>query len=419
MEMEFGRWTLAVILALALIIPGIAMANDVDDGDPGTIDTGDISLDVSEPHIDAYGLIVGADNTFAFDPFFPLMDLVRTHLDVGGGAHEYAFWAQLRSDLGYDKLTTFDLFMHFDGGADPGAYNDAGPGNENIHIRVGLTDPPTFTQLMPLNDEVILVQPTDPNVPANFESWVKFDSNNLNLGKEITVMIHLKFGEWLRWANADGGFGSWSNPTFNAWDIGNWNNHNSWNFQMTVTDNTVAANSESVYDEFGIFKYTSLEYFNTNLVGDGAPGQANVALTPAGGGENYFNLICNAPHATTIELDADLWNGKVNPDDRYVLITAANIRITGADLAATTPFADVQVPIYAVGTDAQWRILENLVDGGVQYLPDLRYWRVVPSLSWLLDIPPGTPEDTFTGGITLKMVTSGNPSDAALAYPAP
>ena len=391
MNNEKLTWAAAVVIGLFLLVPGFVFAADVADSSVG----GTIQVDVSEPHIDQYMMIDWADafaGAYGVFDSVQATDLTRSQVDIGGGGFTYGFWAQCRSDLGETDLVIYDLYLNFDGGADPTGYNALGPGNQNIHVQVDLAGGAAAISLeYPANGEVTL----------NAASWAQHDSNPGNSGNELEVMIVLDFGEWLMWADANAGV---FNAAGDPWDdVGpaNWNTDNTWNIEMEITDNVGAGNTDQIFDEYGLFKYSDLAYSNTTITGGGAPGELGVSLVDVAG-SNDFKYISNAPHKLTLELDGDLTGSGIP------VIPTTEIYADGADFLAATPFPAGATPIYPVGGANDWRLLENMVDGGVSGY--LGHKMIQPTLTWYVDIPVGLAEDSYNAAITLAIVTSADPT---------
>ncbi|HEQ78806.1 MAG TPA: hypothetical protein ENN76_00910 [Euryarchaeota archaeon] len=219
-----------------------------------------------------------------------------------------------------------------------------------------------------------------------------------NLGDSNTrkIRFHFTIGHFLRWA--DGCAGGLNPPDMDKHydpDMA-FNDKNSWNFQITVTDS--ASNTNSTYDEFGVFKYQEMSASFSNPSLDAMPGSMQEQMeTHHHDNVTVVSVRINAPFRLAVNI-TDL----VGPE----IMSAQNVYLEGGALSPVQNFPGPGYAnrLYYQGSSASYVYLKSEPDGGL----------FNNQLTWYMDVPGGISEGQYKGYITYLSETSSNPVDGEM-----
>ncbi len=298
---------------------------------------------------------------------------------------EYYFELEVGNNLNYADIEEVNIKGWFDWGDDVNsAYNSSGEGSFNFHFRYQNI---TSTGEMPVFEKLY---PNETNI-------FNFYGEEIEVAGNTTVKI-LRFyftpSIFMHWADGVAGGNNPPNLGQNWVQTSGFNDANSWNFEITVSDDL--GNVNYTYDEFGVFKHQEIVVSYSNPYLDAAPGTAQTHMLTSH--ENNYSIAysrMNAPFRLYVNI-TDLESGAVS-------IPASNLAISGGSLSGINYFSGPGYTnrIYYRADSASWK--------SHSYAPG--DWYVSP-LEWYIVVPFGTPEGAYSGGITYGSETAADPSAA-------
>ncbi|MCK5260777.1 MAG: DUF2341 domain-containing protein [Thermoplasmatales archaeon] len=146
---------------------------------------------------------------------------------------EYYFTVNITDSDGWDSIDYINITAWYDNGSDSTIYNQTSGGNLNMFLQYkNTTGTPEFNMIWP-DDEATLVL-------ANCKETVISSTTRI-------INISFKPLSQVRWANSNDTWDATPNTT---------NDPYSWNFNITVVD--VSGMNNSIIDEYGVYRYTSV-----------------------------------------------------------------------------------------------------------------------------------------------------------------
>ncbi len=266
---------------------------------------------------------------------------------------EYHFIVNITHPNGWQYVDYVRVRAWYDFGSEATAYNDTKGGNINLFIEYeNTTGTGIFKLLWPTGGEVVLGTCSDTVI----------NSTTYSLDFNFTPMYQF------RYAPGDG-----------VWDAGpGFNDANSWNFEINVTDSS--GWYDSVKDEFGIYRFTSVSASGNPSV-TGYPG-FTYAMTPS----TIVTYSSNADFHMNVSLVDDLWNA-----GNTASIAARNVAINW-----TGHVPDSYVSFAGSGSaNAIWII----GDSATLVSAPLNDTSQSITVYWQITIPAGTIADTYSATV--------------------
>jgi len=318
--------------------PELALSNWSDPANVNDI----YGVAVKAPHSPGYGLGVGASSSakisyqisdsstgITVNTIYPHLNEIdlrnsanstvlvpNQQLNIG---RTYHFFVNGSYALGWENVQ-IDIYGWYDNGSESTTYNQTEGGNLNFHLRYlpdagdPYNQPGTWEMLWPMpGDEM--------DIGASWMEWRDNPANGTVGSRDgqdfYLVSCEIIFGEQVRYAPGDGG---WNNAGDRTTVSGAFNDANSWNFNITISDQSNGA-SQTQYDEFGISAYTEIST-SQNPTGAGPPG-STIYLSP----DSQVAIRTNLDYYMTVNV-TDLSSSSGNS------ISRSNIEVMNAELEA-------------------------------------------------------------------------------------
>jgi len=222
--------------------------------------------------------------------------------------HEYFFEINVTELKGVNNLREAVITAWHDQGDDNTPYG-AGVPNTQFAFKYDYE-----------NDAASIVSTVNGAEP---EVWLTRNATETVSGaNDSSVRVYFMLGQQIRHAPGDG---VWTAPTDTSTTAGGFNDINSWNFCINVTNKDDF--STAVYDEFGVYRWTAIHTTDLDITADGMPGQS-VAFSPL-----TVNYSTNDRYHFSVYVNNTLQ--RVDPPAPADSIPETNLRVSGGYTPST------------------------------------------------------------------------------------
>ncbi len=234
-------------------------------------------------------------------------------------------------------------------------------------------------------------------------------------GNHYYIYFNVTFGAQSRAADGGGAFGADVAGTAAMHDTGlAFDDPNSWNFNITIYDNTFTDAYNSSHEEFGIYKAANISAAG-NPSGNAPPGSASVFLN----NPSQVTYASNAPYYVNVSIaDLDQVSGsdKITANwinitvdgasQTYLIMTNATSEINYAYYPAGIPFAGANQDLVIWGNSSAAGAIMAPQNGTTQHGPygsDFNFYSGPTQIQWYATVPAATSEGIYQATITFTI----------------